>query len=127
MSSINSIQIQFETDTWKRLLGFLMDENNRLKIRLSEVLNHSSDKKMLDKAEQFQNSFIREDELIHLLRNEIAELSSMLQQNNTEKKLTAETGNRLQKLRKSVLYTENGFYKLMIAFNMYLSESPSPN
>lgn len=122
MSSHNTIVLQFETDTWKRLLGFLMDENNRLKIRLSEILNHSTDKSLLTRAELFQNSFIREDELIQLLRNEIAEINSLLQQESQEENPSLEAGNRIQKLRKSILHTENEFYKLMLSFNTFLSE-----
>lgn len=122
MSYHNTIVLRFETDTWKRLLGFLMDENNRLKIRLSEILDHSADKSLLARAELFQNSFIREDELIQLLRNEIAEINSLLQQESPQEDLALEAGNRLQKLRKSILHTENCFYKLMLSFNTYLTE-----
>ena len=122
MSVPNLSQLQSETDTWKRLLGFLMDENNRLKLRLSELIHGTADEQLLARAEQFQNSFVREDQLIQLLRNEIAELNILLQQKKNGEPLITETGSRLQKLRKSILYTENGFYKLMIAFNMYLFE-----
>ena len=51
-------QLQYESDTWKRLLGIIMDENIQLKNRLSEVLRDRFDKNLLVEVEVFQNYFI---------------------------------------------------------------------
>ena len=77
MPELKLKQLQFESDTWKRLLVFMMDENIHLKNRLSEVLKDQFDKNLLVEVEGFQNNFIKEDELIGLMRNDVAELDKL--------------------------------------------------
>jgi hypothetical protein len=52
-------QLQYESDTWKRILGFMIDENIHLKHRITEILKNGFDKSQLEGLEQFQNSFIK--------------------------------------------------------------------
>ena len=67
MSEVKLRQLKYESDTWKRLLGFVMEENIHLKNRLSEVLKANFDKNLLNDVENFYSEFIRADELIGLL------------------------------------------------------------
>ena len=64
-------QFHHENKTWARLLDFFKQENNFMKNRLSEVLDHNVDKDFLALAEQFQNKFILKDEYIDELRRDI--------------------------------------------------------
>jgi regulator of replication initiation timing len=48
-------QLQYEIDSWKRLLGFMMEENIHLKIRLSEMLKNKFDNNLLEEVEIFYN------------------------------------------------------------------------
>ena len=71
-------QLQIEVNTWKRFLNFFRDENVCLKNRLSDILKNGFDRNLLDELENFQTKFIKHDEVIILLRNEIAELDKLL-------------------------------------------------
>jgi hypothetical protein len=68
-------QLEYESDTWKRLLGFMIEENIHLKNRLIEILNSISDKNLLGEMENFHSRFIKQDDLINLLRNDVVDLS----------------------------------------------------
>ena len=78
MPELKLKQLQYERDTLKRLLEFRRDENVHMKNRLSEVLQDKFDKNLLKGIEFFQSTFLKEDELIGLLRNDFAELNKLL-------------------------------------------------
>ena len=124
MPELKLKQLQYESDTWKRLLGFMMDENIHLKNRLSEVLKDKFDKNLLVEIEGFQNNFIKEDELIGLLRNDVAGLDKLLEREIFEDgKIVNEIDRRLKNLRNNIVYAEEQFGKLKLEFNNYLSEN----
>jgi hypothetical protein len=124
MPELKLKQLQYESDTWKRLLGFMMDENIHLKNRLSEVLKDKFDKNLLIEIEGFQNNFIKEDELIGLLRNDVAGLDKLLEREIFEDgKIVNEIDKRLKNLRNNIVYAEKQFGKLKLEFNNYLSEN----
>ena len=124
MPELKLKQLQYESDTWKRLLGFMMDENIHLKNRLSEVLKDKFDKNLLVEIEGFQNNFIKEDELIVLLRNDVAGLDKLLEREIFEDgKIVNEIDRRLKNLRNNIVYAEKQFGKLKLEFNNYLSEN----
>lgn len=117
-------QLQFENDTWKRLLGFMMDENIRLKNRLTEVLKDSFDHNLLEELECFQNKFIKEDELIRLMRHEAVEIDQLLAGDKFEKEeLKMKLVMKLNHLRNNIVDAEMQFGTLKICFNHYLSEN----
>lgn len=70
-------QIRYETDTLKRWLLFLSDENNLLKDRIV-ILFHKSDDLLLQ-AENFHEKFLNNDTMISSLRRAIAEFEEMLE------------------------------------------------
>lgn len=113
-------QFHHENKTWIRLLEFFKQENYFMKTRLSEVVDHSSDKDFLALAEQFQNKFILKDEYIDELRHDINEQDRILDENSAESLLT--NLNRSQgKLRNEMEYFEKDFNSLKTEFNKYLS------
>ena len=117
-------QLQNESDSWKKLLGFMIDENVRLKNRLSEVLKDKFDKNLLVEAEGFQSRFIKEDQLVSLLRNDISELDKLLVRDIVEdRKIINETGRRLKNLRNNIANAENQYGKLKLEFINFLSEN----
>lgn len=113
-------QFQHENKTWVRMLDFIKQENSFLKTRLSEVLDHSTDRDFLALAEQFQNKFILKDEYIDELRHDINQQEQGLNnvnENTVNEKLTR----RQEKLRNEMEYFEKDFNKLKNEFNKYLS------
>ena len=124
MPDLRLKQLHYESDTWKRLLGFILDENIQLKNRLSEVLKDKFDKNLLAEVEAFQNSFIKEDALVALLRNDVAELDKLLVREICEDgKIINKIDIRMKNLRNNIMNAEIQFGKLKSEFNNYLSEN----
>ena len=115
-------QLQYESDTWRRLLGFMIDENIHLKNRISAILQNGFQKDLLEGVEDFQTRFLKEDDLIVLLRNEVAELDKLLEREIFEDgKIVKEIDSRLKKLRNNIIIAERQFSRLKLDFNNYLS------
>ncbi len=124
MPELKLKQLQYETDTWKRLLGFMMDENIQLKNRISQILKDRFDQNLLEEVEGYQSSFVKEDELIGLLRNDIAELDKLLQKEVFEDGMIIKiVEGKLKKIRNNIKNAEKQFGKLKMEFNNYLSEN----
>lgn len=117
-------QLQYETDTWKRLLGFLMDENVHLKNRLAEILKDNFNKTLLEEVDNFQGRFVKEDDLISLLRHDLAEIDTLLLREIFEDGiLSREVRVKMNKLRHNMVNAERQFSRLKLEFNSYLSEN----
>ena len=117
-------QFRHESDTWKRYLQFIQQENNHLKTRLSQVLQHDTDEQFLERAEYFQSKFIAEDDTVNMLRQDIHELDNMLTKEMPEEAATIkELQKRLKKMHKDMEIVERQFNKLKSDFNLYLTES----
>jgi len=102
----------------------MMDENIHLKKRLSQILKEEFDKAMLETAENFQTRFLKADNLVSLLRNEVAELDNLLEREVVEDgALKKEMSNRFRKIRKNIKIAEKQFEKLKSEFNNYFSEN----
>jgi regulator of replication initiation timing len=124
MPELKLKQLQYEADTWKRLLGFMMDENIHLKNRISQILKDRFDENLLEEVEVFQNNFVKEDALIGLLRNDVAELDKLLQKEVFEDgTIVKNVESKLKKLRHNIKNAEKQFGKLKMDFNNYLSEN----
>jgi hypothetical protein len=120
-------QLQYETDTWKRLLDFMMEENINLKTRLSDIIKEKFNKNALEELDDFQSNFIKEDELISLLRNEVAELDKLFSSEPFHGgEISKEIDNKLERLRNNIIIAERQFGKLNLEFNNYLSQNMHP-
>ncbi|MFM6924870.1 MAG: hypothetical protein ACKOU7_05160 [Ferruginibacter sp.] len=117
-------QLRYETNTWKRLLDFLMDENIRFKNRLSEILEYRFNKDLLEEVERFQSRFIQQDEFISLLSNEIAETEKLLAGKISRNGLLIpEADKKLKRMRKNMMSAEKRFGRIKTMFNHFLAES----
>lgn len=117
-------QFRHESDTWKRYLQFIQQENNHLKTRLSQVLQHDTDEHFLERAEYFQSKFIAEDDTVNMLRQDIHELDNMLSTEIVEEANTVkELQKKLKKMNRDMEIVERQFNKLKSDFNLYLTES----
>ena len=124
MPQLTLIQLKYESDTWKRLIGFMVEENIYQKTRLAEILKNNFNKNLLEEVENFQNSFIKEDELIRLLRHDIAELDKLIVKEIFEDgKDIGEIDKIQKKLRENIIVAQRQFSELKIEFNTYLSEN----
>lgn len=117
-------QLQVEVNTWKRLLNFFSDENVCLKNRLAEILKNGFDRKLLEELENFQTKFIKQDEMITFLRNDIAELNKLLLNEKLGTGVNENTIDRkLEHLRKNIANSEGRFFQLQRNFNSYILEN----
>ena len=117
-------QLQYEIDSWKRLLGFMIEENIHLKIRLASVLKNKFDNNLLDEVEHFYSKIIKEDDLFLLLRNEISELENLLENIIfKEDVFFKNTNRRFRRFRNNINATEKQFGILKYNFNNYLIEN----
>ena len=124
MPELKLKQLQYESDTWKHLLGFMMDENIRQKNRLSEILKNGFNRNLLEEMEDFQTRFIKEDERIRLMRHELVELHKLLiREIYDDGKIIKEINAKFKNLRNNIAITERKFGELKLEFNNFLSEN----
>lgn len=124
MPALKIQQLQYESDGWKRTLIFLTDENIHLKNRLSEILQENSGKDLLIHAENFQTSFIRQDALIGLLKNDISQFDKLLiSELLADEIFEASVELFCQNIRTKIITVKNQFDQLKIEFNEYLLEN----
>jgi hypothetical protein len=122
MNSLKLKQVNHESDTWKRIIAFMLEENVYLKNRLSEVLKNEISGESLIELEAFQTNFIKEDQIIISLKNAVIELDKLLireifEDGNIEKKLSSE----VHHLRQQIELAEQNFSTLKKNFNNYLT------
>ncbi len=120
MGALTVADLQHESEKLKQRLASMIDDNVSLKYRLSEVLKEKFDKKMLNEVEEYQNYFVREDELIGLLRNDIATLDKLMSASQTGVVEMSPIDKKLKKLRSNILSVENQFGMLKAEFVSYL-------
>jgi len=123
MTELKLMQLRHEINTWKRMLSFMQEENVHLKNRLSDVLKERFNKNLLDEVEFFQTNFIKEDEVIGLLKSEVAAIDNILKWYliNHENNLLIKK--RIENVRNNIDAAERDFTKISIDFNKYLSEN----
>ena len=115
-------QMMFETEALKRKLGYIMAENVHTKNRLAEVLTQKFDISMLEKIEEFHNQFLKQDELITILRHELSEFENLLNKEITKDgEVLSKVKVKMHKLREHIINSELEFDKLKSSFNNYLS------
>jgi Txe/YoeB family toxin of Txe-Axe toxin-antitoxin module len=123
MPELKLKQLQYESDTWKRLLAFMIDENIHLKNRISDILKDRFDNRLLEDTELFQNRFVNEDKLIEFLRNDVAEFDKLLINEVFEDgHLKKEVDNKVKHIRRNIKEAEIQFAKLKQEFSDYFSE-----
>lgn len=124
MPEIKLKQLQYEVESWQRVLRLITEENIHLKSRLSEAIQDNFDKKRLIAVEEFQTNFLKADGLIVLLRNELAELETLLVREMFEDRgMVTEITRKFKNIGTNISAAETDFIKMKSAFNNYLSQN----
>lgn len=124
MPELKLKQLHYETGTWKRLLDFMSEENIRHKNRVSEILKDRFDKNLLEEVDGFQGRFIKQDEMISLLRDDIDAFTNIPAGNILEsKKITRDADKKIRRLRNNMQIAENNFIQLKAEFNHFLVDN----
>ena len=123
MPGIKLRLLRQESDTWKRVLEFMTEENIHLKNRLSEILKGDLEQDLLMTAEVFQSSFVREDELIRLLRKDVSVFDQWLTREIYEDgAIVSKVMKSFNVIRKNISESEIQFSQLKYQFSNYLLE-----
>ncbi|MBL0146246.1 MAG: hypothetical protein IPP48_11195 [Chitinophagaceae bacterium] len=121
MPELKLKQMQYEINTWLRLLGFMLDENVHSKNRLTEILKYKFDEALLEDMENFQTRFIKEDADIAILKKEVTALDSLLVREVFEDgAIIKAVRNKLKKVQTDMNNAEKQFSKLKNDFRSYL-------
>ena len=113
-------QLALEVESWTRLLRFLSDENVLIKISFADLLKNFVDNSHLSQLEQFNDSFISQDELIKLLRNEVEVVTRMLQRDDIyNRDQAALLEKKVASLRKNIQVAEQQFVELRRRFDQF--------
>lgn len=111
-------QFKYENESSRRMLEFLMQENVMLKTRLAELLAEIfTTEDFLEIAEFYQASFIRKDEIINLMRRDIARLDEMLRQLIHKKNDLNSITQAREKLNRDLKNLEVVFIDMKTRFN----------
>ncbi len=116
-------QFEYENDSWMRSLEYMQMENVHLKNRLGQILKADIQNELLDLMEFYQNFFIREDEVIAMLRHDILLHDQRLKQFESEINTNIFKIIKIQKkLRQDIEMEEIKFNKLKLEFNNHFTE-----
>ena len=116
--------LQYDIDALTRALKFLLQENAFLKTRLSEILNLvSTGTNDLETIEQYQSSFVRNDQVINLMRRDIDSVEKLLLECSWEDgRLEKSVIHKIRKLNRELGEIEKNFNSAKINFNNYLED-----
>ncbi len=124
MPAIKIKELQHETDSWKRRLAFMKEENILFKNTISEILSDGFNRNLLEEVEEFQNRFIKADEVIGLLRNDIAEIDKLLLREIFEDgKIVREIELTFKRFRNHLLVAQRQFDNLKTEFNSFVGKN----
>ncbi|MDQ3016647.1 MAG: hypothetical protein M3R25_08015 [Bacteroidota bacterium] len=115
-------QLQTESNAWKRSLEYMTDENIQMKTRLSEILIDNFDITLLTRIEYYQDQVLNEEEILHLLRHNIAEMDRMLTLDSLSRN-NKDISMLRASLQQQITAAELRFNKLKSAFYDFLSEN----
>ena len=111
-------QFQTEIESWKQLLNAGMEENVLLKNRMSDILKNNYDQSSLEEIEEFQNQFIRQDELIYSLKSDVNDSCNLLYSKISQiGKIERPLYKKMNALRRDIADFKARFNILKLAFN----------
>ena len=101
----------------------MKEENILFKNKISEILSNGFDRNLLEDVEEFQNRFIKADEVIGLLRNDIAEIDKLLIREIFEDgKILKEIELKFKRFRNHLIVAQRQFDTLKKEFNSFLKK-----
>ena len=117
-------QLNRDIQSWKRTLTFMTEENIHQKNRLAEVLKDGFNENLLEEIEDYQNIFIKEDEIIAQLKHMASEIDELFTREIFEdRSILYEINSKVKKLRSAMNKAEDSFSRLKQRFSNYLSEN----
>lgn len=117
-----------EVAIWKEILNARKEENILLKDGLADILRYNYNRDHLEEIENFQNKFILEDEIGHVLRIELFALDDLLDSKTLEKEeLPGSLEETIEKLGNDIAYSETRFGLLASSFTDFQQKVRAKN
>jgi len=115
-------QVSREAEGWKKILGFLQQENILQKNKLAEMLgnHHGRNGDLLEIAEQYQHQFLQQDQAFRLMWHDIAELEKLIEEKKSDNGELKKISHRQKNLREGIKTSEINFERLKSGFNNFL-------
>lgn len=121
MKTITLADARQKSEEYKVTVEKMQEENIHLKTRMCEVLSNHIRPALLSEFEQFQNQFIREDEVLKLLRYNILELDNMLQTaGNRHSRLNGAVSGKMRLITDNTRQARRQLEEMKSAFNQFL-------
>jgi hypothetical protein len=118
-------QMQLECEDWKKRLELLVHENVQLKTYLAKMVKENgSGADLVEIAEQFQSQFMLEDDIISLVRRDVAVLERLLSKYMYDNKsIFKELLRKHGRLRRELGKIEKDFNMLKRRFHVFMEEA----
>jgi hypothetical protein len=115
-------QVSREAEGWKKILGFLQQENILQKNKLAEMLgnHHGKNGDLLEIAEQYQHQFLQQDQAFRLMWCDITELEKLVEEKISYNGEIKKISHGQKKLREEIKTLEINFDRLRYGFNNFL-------
>jgi hypothetical protein len=111
----------YESEQWERLLAFLKQENAFCKSRLAEVVAGIEDDATLIEAEEFNDQFLSQDNMINFLAIELKKHSTLLQRDfPMDGELLKDIIKKQRILTRNIQNAEDIFSRTKKSFSIYL-------
>lgn len=124
MPKLKINQYRSESNAWQRSLSYMTDENIQMKIRLAEILSDDFDLRLLPMVENFHSLVLNEEEVLNLLRHNVAELNkSLLKEGSDYHAMSMDISHLRTRLQFQIAAAEKRFTKLKSEFYEFLSEN----
>ena len=115
-------------NAWKNIFLSRIEENIRMKNKLGDILKNNYAQNRLPEMEEFQNKFIREDEVTDLLRNDLIKFEDLsCSQVFKSGQMRESFEKSMNNLRKDILKSEEHFDSLIASFENFVLKLGAQN
>ncbi|MEO7313910.1 MAG: hypothetical protein ABIW47_01905 [Ginsengibacter sp.] len=115
-------------NAWKNIFHSRIEENIRMKNKLGDILKNNYAQNHLSEMEEFQNKFIREDEVTDLLRNDLIKFDDLSYNQIFKGEQMRESFEKsLNNLRKDIIKSEEHFDLLIASFDNFVLKIGTSN
>ncbi len=118
------MEMKSEHDQWQNKLKFYRDEIKQFNGHLENVANPEAPREVMAAVEHFQNQFIRQREVLDIIRHEFKQHENLIEKLETSGSPSSEEN--VQKLhnvqRDKLDQFEKIFHELRGEFNMFLNQ-----
>lgn len=116
-------QFRFEKESWKRILGFIEQENEYFERRLLEVLKKSADLAFMPEFIYFKSWIADQDEKLKRMRKSLYGNDYLLTgELSVDSSRLKKIIHQQKTMRMEMKIVEETFYRLKINFNYFLGE-----